>query len=99
MGRRAIFFFRPPKPATLVRRPLLFIFLGTQARSRVQAHRVSGHFCGQIEVRWAVAGADRTSALAKQLVDLRPDAILGVTTPVTDVLILETSTIPIVFVA
>jgi putative tryptophan/tyrosine transport system substrate-binding protein len=53
----------------------------------------------QIEVRWAVAGADRTTALAKQLVDLRPDAILGVTTPVTDVLIRETSTIPIVFVA
>lgn len=53
----------------------------------------------EIEVRWAVAGADRTSALARELVDLSPDAILAVTTPVTGVLVRETNTIPIVFVA
>lgn len=52
-----------------------------------------------IEVRWAVAGTDQISALAKELVDLRPDTILGVTTPVTGALIRETTTIPIVFVA
>jgi putative ABC transport system substrate-binding protein len=33
---------------------------------------------------------------AKELVNLRPDAILSVTTPVTDVLVRETQTIPIV---
>jgi putative ABC transport system substrate-binding protein len=53
----------------------------------------------QIEVRFAVAGTDQVSALAKDLVGLRPDAILGVTTPVTGGLIRETTTIPIVFVA
>jgi putative ABC transport system substrate-binding protein len=36
--------------------------------------------------------------LAKELVDLRPDVILGQTTPVTDALIRGTRTIPIVFV-
>ena len=35
--------------------------------------------------------------LAKELVDLRPDAILGATTPVTGALARETRTIPIVF--
>jgi putative ABC transport system substrate-binding protein len=35
---------------------------------------------------------------AKELVDLRPDAILSVTTPVTNALIRETQTIPIVIV-
>ena len=36
--------------------------------------------------------------LAKELVDLRPDAILGQTTPATGALAGETRTIPIVFV-
>ena len=35
--------------------------------------------------------------LAKELVDLRPDAIFGVTTPVIGALARETRTIPIVF--
>ena len=35
---------------------------------------------------------------AKELVDLRPDAILSLTTPVTAALARETQTIPIVFV-
>jgi putative tryptophan/tyrosine transport system substrate-binding protein len=36
----------------------------------------------RIEVRWGGYGADRIKMLAKELVDLRPDAILGQTTPV-----------------
>jgi putative ABC transport system substrate-binding protein len=36
-------------------------------------------------------------ALAKELVDLRPNAIFGVTTPVIGALARETKTIPIVF--
>jgi putative tryptophan/tyrosine transport system substrate-binding protein len=35
----------------------------------------------KIEFRWSAANADRTRTLAKELVDLRPDAIFGQTTP------------------
>jgi putative ABC transport system substrate-binding protein len=52
----------------------------------------------QIEVRWAGYDSDRTKTFAKELVDLRSDAILSVTTPVTDALVRETQTIPIVIV-
>ena len=52
----------------------------------------------QIEVRWAGYDSDRMKTFAKELVDLRPDAILSVTTPVTGALIRETQTIPIVIV-
>ena len=51
----------------------------------------------RIELRWSADNADRMRALAKELVDLRPNAILGVTTPVTGALARETKTIPIVF--
>jgi putative ABC transport system substrate-binding protein len=53
----------------------------------------------RIELRWSAGDADRIRTLAKELVDLRPDAILGQTTPVTGALARETQTIPIVFVA
>ena len=53
----------------------------------------------RIEVRWSAGDADRMRTLAKELVDLRPDAILGVTTPVIGALARETRTIPIVFTA
>jgi putative ABC transport system substrate-binding protein len=49
----------------------------------------------RIELRWA-GDPDRIKTFAKELVDLRPDAILSVTTPVTGALIRETQTIPIV---
>ena len=52
----------------------------------------------QIELRWASDDLDRMKAFAKELVDLRPDAILSVTTPVTNALVRETQTIPIVIV-
>jgi len=51
----------------------------------------------QIEVRWGGADPDRTRMLAKELVDLRPDAILSLTTLATSALARETQTIPIVF--
>jgi hypothetical protein len=38
----------------------------------------------QIQLRWASDDPDRMKAFAKELVDLRPDAILSVTTPVTN---------------
>jgi len=51
----------------------------------------------RIELRWSAGDADRMRTLAKELVDLRPDAIFGVTTPVIGALAHETRTIPIVF--
>ena len=52
----------------------------------------------RIELRWTTGDTERIRTLAKELVDLRPDVILGQTTPVTDALVRETPTIPIVFV-
>jgi putative tryptophan/tyrosine transport system substrate-binding protein len=51
----------------------------------------------RIELRWAAGDADRMRALAKELVDLRLDAIFGVTTVVIAGLARETQTVPIVF--
>jgi putative ABC transport system substrate-binding protein len=53
----------------------------------------------RIENRWAGSDPDRMKTFAKELVDLRPDAILSVTTPVTGALVRETQTIPIVIVS
>ena len=51
-----------------------------------------------MEFRWGGYDAERIATLAKELVDLRPDAILGQTTPVIRALARITRTIPIVFV-
>jgi putative ABC transport system substrate-binding protein len=51
-----------------------------------------------IETRWAAANVDRIDALARELVSLQPDLIVGQTTPVVTALQRETKTIPIVFV-
>jgi putative ABC transport system substrate-binding protein len=51
-----------------------------------------------IELRWGNGDGARIKAFAKELVNLRPDAILGQTTPVIGALARETQTIPIVFV-
>jgi len=53
----------------------------------------------RIEVRWSAGGADKVRTFAKELVDLRPDALLGRGTPETLALSHETRTIPIVFAA
>jgi len=52
----------------------------------------------RIELRWGAGDAERIGAEAKELVNLRPDAILGQLTPVATALARETRTIPIVFV-
>jgi putative ABC transport system substrate-binding protein len=52
----------------------------------------------RIELRWSAADPDRMRTFAKELVDLRPDAIFGQTTPAINALARETRTIPIVFV-
>src|SRR5262245_51340512 len=51
----------------------------------------------RIELRWGAGDADRIWTLAKELVDLRPDVIVGQSTPVVAALVRETQTIPIVF--
>jgi putative ABC transport system substrate-binding protein len=51
----------------------------------------------QLEYRWAGADVDRIQTFAKQLVALRPDVILGRSTPAVRALMTETRTIPIVF--
>src|SRR5262249_55433422 len=52
----------------------------------------------RIELRWGGQDRDRIKILAKELVERRPDAIFGQTTPVISALAAETRTIPIVFV-
>ena len=52
----------------------------------------------RMEIRWGGGDVTRIGALAKELVGLRPDAILAQTTPVATALNRETKTIPIVFV-
>ena len=51
----------------------------------------------QIELRWGAGDLDRINTFAKELVDLRPDAIVGQATAVTGALARETRNIPIVF--
>jgi putative tryptophan/tyrosine transport system substrate-binding protein len=51
----------------------------------------------RIEVRWGAGNPDSIRALAKELVDLRPDVILGHNTVVISALARETRTTPIVF--
>jgi len=51
----------------------------------------------QTEVRWGAGDADLFRSFAKELVDLRPDVIVGQSTPVVAALVRETQTIPIVF--
>jgi putative tryptophan/tyrosine transport system substrate-binding protein len=51
----------------------------------------------RIELRWARGDPDKIRSMARELVDLHPDAIVGQTTPVTDALSHATQAIPIVF--
>jgi putative tryptophan/tyrosine transport system substrate-binding protein len=52
----------------------------------------------KIEARWAAADLNRMAVLAKELVSLQPDLIVGQATPVIAALQRETKSIPIVFV-
>lgn len=50
-----------------------------------------------IDLRWSAGDVNRASALARELVALKPELIVCTTTPVTAALRRETRTIPIVF--
>jgi putative tryptophan/tyrosine transport system substrate-binding protein len=76
-----------------------------EAQARIKAFEKGlekeGWSLGQdvrIEYRFAAGDANRMHALAKELVELRPDVIVGHSTPVVRKLIKETKNIPIVFV-
>jgi putative ABC transport system substrate-binding protein len=51
-----------------------------------------------IEFRWPGGDIDRVQTFAKELVGLRPDVLIGRSTPTTAALKQETTTIPIIFV-
>jgi putative ABC transport system substrate-binding protein len=75
----------------------------TQARAKVieQGLAKKGWIVGQnlrIEYRFAGNNAESILNLAKELVGLRPDVIIGHSTPVVAALLQATQTIPIVFV-
>jgi len=77
-----------------------------EAKARVEAFEkgleIEGWSVGQnlrIEYRYAEGDSARMQALAKELVELKPDCILAQSTPVTDALMRATRTIPIVFLA
>src|SRR5438067_9473132 len=53
----------------------------------------------RIEYRYAQGDSAHMQTLAKELVELKPDCMLGQSTPVTAALMQTTRTIPIVFVA
>jgi len=50
------------------------------------------------DFRWSSGQADEMRAFAKELIELQPDVIVGMTTPAVTALVKETKTIPIVFV-
>ncbi len=52
----------------------------------------------RIELRWAAGNPNKIRAFAKELIDLRPEAILVRNTPAVRAVVSETKTIPIVFV-
>jgi putative ABC transport system substrate-binding protein len=77
-----------------------------EAKARVKAFEQGlereGWSVGQnlrIEYRYAEGDSVRMQALAKELVELKPDCILGHSTPVVTALMKTTRTIPIVFVS
>jgi putative ABC transport system substrate-binding protein len=51
-----------------------------------------------IEFRWGTGERDQMRAFAMELIDLKPDLIVGMTTPAVTALVQETKTIPILFV-
>jgi putative tryptophan/tyrosine transport system substrate-binding protein len=75
----------------------------TQARAKLieQGLAQKGWIIGKnlrIEYRFAAGDAERMLSLSKELVALRPDVIIGHSTPVVAALLKVTQTIPIVFV-
>jgi putative tryptophan/tyrosine transport system substrate-binding protein len=93
------------QPERVRRISVLMGFADAPAQSYVTAFRGALTKLGwaegsnlRTEVRWGAGDADKIRSFAKELVDLRPDVIVGQSTPVVAALVRETQTIPIVFV-
>jgi putative tryptophan/tyrosine transport system substrate-binding protein len=52
----------------------------------------------RIDYRWGAGDSDRIRSFARELVELKPDLIVGQTTPVVAALKQQTRTVPIVFI-
>jgi putative tryptophan/tyrosine transport system substrate-binding protein len=96
---------QPGGPMRLIGVLMGFPESDTRARSWLAAFRGALAKLGwmegsnlRFELRWSAADVDRMRTFAKELVDLRPDAIFSQTTPAIGALARETQTIPIVFV-
>jgi putative ABC transport system substrate-binding protein len=96
---------RAQQPERVRRIGVLMAYVGPTAQSEVMAFRGALTKLGwaeggniRTEVRLGAGDAERIRSFAKDLVDLRPDAIVGQSTPVVVALVRETQTIPIVFV-
>jgi putative ABC transport system substrate-binding protein len=66
-----------------------------QQRLQELGWRVGNNF--RVDYRWGNGDADRIQALAKELVDLKPDVLVGHSTPSAKGLPKQTHSIPIVF--
>jgi putative ABC transport system substrate-binding protein len=84
---------------------LMALAEGDEARARIATFRRELEKFGwlegrnlRIDIRFGAGKRDQYQHLAKELVELQPDAILGQSTPVIATLQRETRTIPIVFV-
>src|SRR6516165_4842458 len=100
----------PAKAQEAVRLRTVGVLMGfandAEAKARVEAFEkgleTEGWSLGQnlrIEYRYAEGDSVRMQALAKELVELKPDCIVGHSTPVVTALMQATRTIPIVFVS
>jgi ABC-type uncharacterized transport system substrate-binding protein len=96
---------RGQQPERLRRIGVLMAYANPTAQSMFTAFRGALTKLGwaeggnlRTEVRWGRGDADEIKSYAKELVSLRPDAIVGHSTPVVVALVRETQTIPIVFV-
>jgi len=93
------------QPQGMRRIGVLMAFADPRAQSYVKAFSDALTTLGwtegrnlRTEVRWGIGDAEKIRSLAKEIVDLRPDAIVGQSTPVVADLFRETRTIPIIFV-
>jgi ABC-type uncharacterized transport system substrate-binding protein len=96
---------RAQQPERVRRIGVLMSFTDPSTQSYLTAFRVALTKLGwtegnnlRTEVRWGAGDADKIRSFAKELVDLRPDVIVGQSTLVIAALVRETQTIPIVFV-
>jgi putative tryptophan/tyrosine transport system substrate-binding protein len=65
---------------------------GLKERGWTEGHNLS------IDSRWGTGDSDQLRTFAREVIDLKPDLIVGMTTPAVTALVQETTAIPILFV-